>query len=502
MRIPPIAPSPSSLSLRTPTLLLIATWLTACSAEPGSDTAPRGAGVEVPDEDFRYIPAGSGVELGVGGYAKVICSAIFVSGRDPEEAMITSGYFMMPEDELADVAPPMIDREARTVTLMHADGVRRTAVYTGDQGCVLLPVGDKGPFFDPVDVVSSLPPAESTPWPMGDVPDERPLPDDVDADLLREAVDVAFSDPEAYTAAFLVLHRGRIIAERYMPGIDKDTQLESWSMGKSLTATLIGRLMQDGELRLHDPAPLREWHDTPDDPRAAIRVSDLLRMSSGLHFIAPRDPDYGPEKGYPDHMYVYTGAIDVFDFSVSRPLQFEPNTEGRYRNSDPLALGHIVRRIVEEERGKQYLTYPQRELFDKIGIREQVLETDLYGNFVLTGYDYGTARNWARLALLYLRDGVWQGERLLPEGFVDFVSTPAPAWDRPEYGGLFWINGIGQMPVPETAYYAAGGGGQRTVIIPTHDLAVVRLGHFRGSVPGLSLLNDALAVLMEAIPPA
>jgi CubicO group peptidase (beta-lactamase class C family) len=127
---------------------------------------------------------------------------------------------------------------------------------------------------------------------------------------------------------------------------------------------------------------------------------------------------------------------------------------------------------------------------------------DPYGNFQLTGYDFGTARNWARIALLYLRDGVWDGERLLPEGFVDFVSTPAPAWSEPVYGGLFWINGTSAMPIPETAYYASGGGGQRTIIIPSHDLAVVRLGHFRGSGPGMNTLNEALALLMTAIPPA
>jgi len=335
---------------------------------------------------------------------------------------------------------------------------------------------------------------------MGDASDGRSFPDDVDRALVEEAVELAFADPEAYTAAFIVLHRGQIIGERYMPGIDKDTQLESWSMGKSLTATLIGQLIEEGAFALDDPAPIPEWHEDPDDPRAQITVADLMHMSSGLHFIAPRDPDYGPDSGYPDHMFVYTGAIDIFDFSVNRPMQFEPNTEGRYRNSDPLSLGYIIRRTVEA-RGEEYLTYPQRALFDKIGIRQQVLETDPYGNFQLTGYDYGTARNWARIALLYLQDGVWNGERILPEGFVDFVSTPAPAWSRPEYGGMFWVNGVGVMPIPESAYYAAGGGGQRTIIIPSHDLAVVRLGHFRGSGPGMSTLNDALAKLMEAVPP-
>ncbi|HEV2129526.1 MAG TPA: serine hydrolase, partial [Longimicrobiaceae bacterium] len=234
-------------------------------------------------------------------------------------------------------------------------------------------------------------------------------------------------------------------------------------------------------------------------PRSRIRIRDLLQMSSGLHFVASQDPDYTPAMGYPDHMYIYSGAVDAFHHSVSRPLQFQPGTEGRYRNSDPLTLGHLIREAVEA-RGESYHTFPQRALFDKIGIRRQVLETDPYGNFLLTGFDYGTARNWARLGMLYLQDGVWMGERLLPEGWTDFVSTLAPAWDRPVYGGQFWINGAGDWKLPREAYYMAGAGGQYTFVVPSHDLVVVRMGHFRGSPAGTRTLNAALAELMRAIP--
>ena len=135
------------------------------------------------------------------------------------------------------------------------------------------------------------------------------------------------------------------------------------------------------------------------------------------------------------------GAVDAFKYAITSPVEFAPGTVGRYRNSDPMALGFLVQQAVRK-RGDEYLTFPQRALFDAIGIRRQVLEPDPWGNFLLSGYDYGTARNWARLGLLYLRDGVWQGKRLLPEGWATFVGTPAPAWRRPEYGGMFWVNGI------------------------------------------------------------
>ncbi len=478
-------------------LSVLGLTLLACGTEPRADPGPPSADTAV--AETPYAPEGTPPRLGLAGWAKVLCSAVFVSGRDPDEAFVNSGFFFMEESDRPLVTRRDIDREARRVTLTWADTLSRSARYHDAQGCVIET--DEGIQFTPVPVVSSLPPAAGTDWPMGDRNALADAPADVDAAALDRAVEAAFADSLGLTAAFLVLHRGRIIAERYRPGIDSDTQLESWSMGKSITATLIGLLIERGDLTLDQAAPVPEWRVEPDDPRAAIRISDLLRMSSGLRFIAPRDPDYTPDKGYPDHMLVYTGAMDVFEFSVSRPLQFPPNTEGRYRNSDPLTLGYIVRRTVEAS-GESYLAWPQKALFDRIGIREQVLEPDPYGNFLLTGYDYGTARNWARIGLLYLQDGVWEGDRLLPEGFVEFVSTPAPAWDQPVYGGQFWVNGDGAWNLPTTAYFAAGGGGQRTFIVPSHDLVVVRLGHFRGSAPGMAALNDALGLLMEAIPEA
>ena len=126
------------------------------------------------------------------------------------------------------------------------------------------------------------------------------------------------------------------------------------------------------------------------------------------------------------------------------------------------------------------------------------METDPYGNFLLTGFDYGTARNWGRLGMLYLQGGKWNGEQILPETFPQFVSTLAPAWKDPVYGGLFWVNGKGDMPIPKEAYYMAGAGGQRTIIIPSKNLVVVRLGHHRGDPMGMQSLNNALAILMQA----
>jgi CubicO group peptidase (beta-lactamase class C family) len=226
-------------------------------------------------------------------------------------------------------------------------------------------------------------------------------------------------------------------------------------------------------------------------------------MSSGLRIRAPLDPDYDVAGPYPDHVYLYTGGVNSFHYAATRPPQWPPNTVGRYRNTDPVLINYLIRLAVEK-RGEDYLSFPQRALFDKLGIRTMVIETDPFGNFLGQGYGLGSGRDWARLGNLFLQDGVWNGERILPEGFVKFVSTPAPAWNadgRPIYGGFFWLNRLGQYPVPRDAYYMSGAGGQTTLVIPSHDLVVARLGHYRGFAAGATSLQRALALLMEAVPP-
>jgi CubicO group peptidase (beta-lactamase class C family) len=295
------------------------------------------------------------------------------------------------------------------------------------------------------------------------------------------------------------------VKEAYGSGAHKDMQLERWSMGKSMTATFIGRLIQMGYLELWQPAPVPRWQNS-DDVRSRIRIADLLRMSSGLRFsregATPEEMAASYIPGIGDHRLGYRAPIDIFQLSASRDAEYPPNTVGRYRNSDPWTLGYVVRRTVENELGEEYLTWPQRELFDKIGIRHFVMETDIYGNFILTGYNYGTARHWARLGLLYLQRGMWNGERLLSEEFVDFVQSPAPAWDPPVYGGFFWLNpadetGRGsRIPtLPPDAYNAAGAGDQRTYIIPSRDLVIVVMSH-RG---GANLAPDRTTREFEAL---
>ena len=446
-------------------------------------------------------PPGDPFDHHAAGFAQVMCSAVFLTGLDPAFAAANVGYFTAPYEERAKLGRPVVDRTRRTVTVRSPSGARRTAQVVGDQGCVTRALGSDTLYFRPVHLKSRLPDERTTPWPMGDVLPTDPLPPGLDTARVRAAVDRAFEPAEAMTAAFLVTWKGRIIGERYGPGVTAHTPLESWSMGKSLIATLMGVLVQQGVYSLEQPAPIPDWAGA-DDPRAKIRIADLLNMSSGLRFRAPQDPNYDPAGPYPDHLYVYTGGVNAFHYAATRPLEWPPGTVGRYHNSDPLLVSYLVRLAVER-RGEEYLSFPRRALFDKLGIRHLVLETDPYGNFLTQGYELGSARDWARLGNLYLQDGVWNGERLLPEGFVRFVSSVAPAWAadrRPVYGGFFWLNQTEAFPVPRTAYSMQGAGGQVTMIIPSYDLVAVRLGHFRGSEAGLASLGRALALLVQAVP--
>ena len=473
--------------------------------------------------------------------AKVLSSALFISGRDQDDAWRNSVFYALHAHNLPDVLPDLvqahIDRISKKVRLdlrldepaigriiesyravypsfqgdwnVEAERLRRLGhisrqvQFTGSQGSVILPADDDRLRFEPVEVHSALPDAAQMPWPMGDDLAATAGRSSVDRTAIQAAINEAFDDAQAHTAAVVVVHRGEIVGERYLDGLTMHSQLESWSMGKSVTATLVGLLVKAGLVSLDDPVPVPAWQQD-GDPRQAITTRHLLQMSSGLYCPGYDEPrDHWP-LGLPDHFYVYGEAIDTFRFGFDRPLQHAPGTVGRYRNCDPLTLGWLVRETVRNQLGEDYLSWPQKALFDAIGVRSQILETDLYGNFVMTGFDYGAPRNWARLGLLYLNDGVVEGRRILPEGWSKFVSTLAPAWKERAYGGLFWLNTYGDFPLPRDAYIMAGGGEQRVFIVPSADLVVVRMGHQAGYATARPSIDAMLKRVMNAVdaPPA
>ncbi len=462
-----------------------------------------GVRAQTPERDPPYPLADSlatWYALGMGAHH--LCSGMWVVGRDferPPERVIAEDISRFPAFRWEDEFTFAIDPASHTATVTDPQTGSRSAKYSGDQGCAILPASARDVFFTPTPVASRLPDPAAQDWPMGDR-DAFAQAGTVDTVKIGAALDWAFDDANLRrpqnTRGIVAIHGGRIVAERYAEGWGPYTPQIGWSMGKSIAATFIGVLVQQGALSLDQAAPLEEWQ-SQRDPRRAIRIRDLLRMSSGLDF-----DNFGldPSESYTaanEHFRIYFDAVNAFAHAVQQPLRFEPGTVWRYRNSDPLSLMAIAQRIVEQ-RGESFLTFPQRALFDRIGARSMVLEADAWGGFVITGYDFGGTRDWARLGLLYLRNGVWDGERILPENWAEFVSTPAPGDPSMGYGGLFWLNRGGARPrLPEDAYWMAGYMGQTTMIIPSRDLVVVRQGPSAGGDG--SYFEELVVRILEAI---
>ena len=422
-----------------------------------------------------------------------LCSGLYVVGRDlirsPEE-VVNQDISRFDIFDWRDDFYYTVNQKGKTATVSIKGGPSWTSKYNGDQGCTILPQGTSDVFFERSSIESKLPDAATQQWPTGDVEAYALRPQ------LNEALNWAMSRKEQNTRALLVVHRGKIIGERYAGGFGKNTPQISWSQGKSITAALIGVLIHQGELKLDDRAPVAEWQDD-NDPRNKITIRHLVRMSSGLDF-----KNYGLDSAESwtlanEHFRIYTDAINVFEHAVNQPLEIQPGTVFRYRNSDPLTLGYIIQNIVEA-RGDDYLSFPRKALFDKIGARDYVLETDVYGNFIMTGYDYGSAMDWARFGLLHLQDGVWQGERILAKGWVDFITTPTPTDPQKGYGGSFWLNrGHAWDRVPEDAFWPSGFMGQVTVIIPSREMVIVRLGP---SPSGFAdYINETIGRILEKL---
>ncbi|WP_197440602.1 serine hydrolase domain-containing protein [Polystyrenella longa] len=477
----------SSLTLTAIVLSLVTQPITLTAAEPENKLA---AEEKAREENLEFRAAIC---------AHHLCSGLWVVGRDyqrtPEE-VIEQDIAPFPNFGWSPDFEYQVDESRHLVTVTAPGAPPRSARYTGDQGSSILPPGTEDVFFDPVKVPRHIPDAADLPWPMGDA-GARESVAGVDYEAVEDALDWAMEQKEQNTRAFVVAYQGKIIGERYAPGWTKETPQISWSQGKSITSTLIGILIQRGLIELDQPAPIKEWQNA-DDPRRQIRIRDLIQMSSGLDFSNLGFKGSKTLISSNDHMRVYFDSLNVLEHAVNHPLEVPPGTRYSYLNSDPLSLGRIIRDVVEEQ-GEDYLTFPQRALFDRIGIRSAVLETDAWGNFILSGYDYLSARDWIRFGLLYLNDGVWQGERILPEGWAKFAATPAPADDKQNYGGMFWLNLPERMKhVPKDAYWAAGFMGQVTIIIPSRDLVVVRMGPSPVNV--YPYLDEVIGPILDALP--
>jgi CubicO group peptidase (beta-lactamase class C family) len=304
-----------------------------------------------------------------------------------------------------------------------------------------------------------------------------------DPERLSRLLDDAFSEPEPArlrrTRAVVVVRGGRIVAERYAPGFGPQTPLLGWSMTKSLTNALCGILVRQGKLDPKAPARVPEWRQA-GDARQAITVDLLLRQSSGLRWNEVYETS--PFDSSVIDMLYGRGHRDMAAFAASKPLAHPPGSVWSYSSGTTLILSRILRSLIGSD--PDYHAFPRRELFERIGMNSALIELDDAGTFVGSSYSYATARDWARFGLLYLRDGMWEGARILPAGWVDYTRTPAPAAPHGEYGAHFWLNAGAKdrgVPSPDPRapadlFYASGHDGQVVAIVPSRDLVIVRIG--------------------------
>jgi CubicO group peptidase (beta-lactamase class C family) len=372
-----------------------------------------------------------------------------------------------PMGRIVDGMTAVIDEAAKTVSVAYADDMPpRIAAWRPVLGSTQLPIGASA------DAIAHLPrvPADFRPpqtddlaWPHGDGDARAPGSAELDA-----VVEAAF-DPSKYggvTWGVAVVKGGKILAERYGRGYDMHTSQRTNSAAKSVAASVVGVAVKQGLVDIHARAPLPEWR-RPGDPRGEITINDLLHMASGLYTEAAGNPQ----------QELYFGGASAAERSALNIVDSKPGARWIYSGSDTILAVRAVRAALNDD--SRHLRFPFEELLWKIGMTRTVCETDWNGDFLMSGDMWSTVRDMARFGLFYLADGVWNGERILPEGWAKYVATPAPAQpasaDGRGYGAQFWLFGPKQR-LPEGCYTPAGARGQYAMIVPAHDLVVVRRG--------------------------
>lgn len=419
--------------------------------------------------------AATPADLGVAVSSQIACGSIFVSGRTEADVLREDIRVLNPFTRAVTLS---VDRKRRTVTASAPGATSRTALYRPAVGCTLLT--GKTPVAKLKRQVARLRPMKV---PLDNdvriTPEAIAQPEGFDRVALDTAVTRAFEEQNkgGYpdTRAILVVQHGVIAAERYAPGFDRNTRLLGWSMTKSITAALIGLLVDDGVLRLDDPAPVPEWQ-VPGDPRAAITLRQLLNMTSGLKF----KEDYQSDS---DAMKMLFGASDMGGYAAALPLQHEPGTTWSYASGTTNILCGIIFRATGGTL-EAVTRFARTRLFEPTGMRNVLIEPDEAGVPVGSSYGYATARDWARFGQLFLDQGKVAGKQVLSPEWVDFVRTPTPAAPRPLYGGQFLLNRGDESgeqkrvytALPADTFIASGHNGQMVLIIPSLDAVVVRLG--------------------------
>ena len=420
------------------------------------------------------------------GYiAKFSCSEHFISHRSVRDYLSEDALQVLPLQSVESVSEALdvsVNKSEKSVLVRFGDA-HSQALYREGLGCTLVldrsiaqlqkeraPVALPDPHFD--DRV----------WPEGSKVDLADLPEGVNRVVLEKAIDFAFAPTEKEgidlnTRAVVIVYNGQIIGERYASGFDKNSVPYGASMSKSAANAILGLRVKDGELHLSTNRLLPEWQGA-DDPRSHITLDQLLRMSSGLAF------DNGQtDSAVNDSIRMLYTAPDMAGYAAQFTLEAQPDTAYSYSNGTSNILMKILRQSFNGD-DSAYWAYPRKRLFDKLGMRSALFETDTSGTFVGSSYLRATPRDWARLGLLYVRNGVWNGERLWPKDWVAYSTTPSSTLldstgtDRApaSYGAQIWLWPPFAANKPASHFYMGGDGGQFVTMLPKEELVIVRMG--------------------------
>ncbi len=413
--------------------------------------------------------------LAAGYKAAFVCSGVFNAGQTEAEVAADDLTRIYPGYRpLIGELPVEIDRERRRVSVHFADSMPpRVAQWRPHLGCAQLPTGaDPDGAIDLPELAAeieapNLAQTDALAWPRGDADATRPLADRAALDtVITTALDRTTYGEGTETTAVLVIQDGHIVGERYRSGYDLHRPQRTWSVAKSIGASVLGAAVEQGLVDINGPAPVPAWQ-VPGDPRAAISWHNLLHMGSGL---------WSPFAGNRTDA-IYFGGEAVTDSIPGLPLETAPGTRWRYANNDTLIAMRALRSVLGD--GDRALSFPFTDMLWRIGMTRTTPETDWQGNFIFSSQVWTTPRDLGRLGMLYLNDGVWQGERILPQGWSAFVATPAPAQPTGRggigYGAQFWLFGP-EQGLPEGSYAAMGNRGQYVMIVPERDIVIVRRG--------------------------
>lgn len=403
--------------------------------------------------------------------AKDLCTCVFLNGRVAEDVIaqeLGAGLQSLGNFE--------VNVADSSVTGSVFGLAKRKAIYRKGLGCTQISQiseaelrAQRMNFYTPKPIRQ-----DTVAWPLGDI--TKPVIDtEIYVTLLKDALDFAFTEADTNkpinTRAVVVVYKGEIVAERYAPGFDIHSRHMGWSMSKSITNAITGILTKDGRMKVFDPAPIPQWQN---DKRKNITLHNLLQASSGLAW----EENYGGPSPATNMLFK---KKDFGLYAMEFPFESEANTLFEYSSGTTNIISRLIREAVGDE---DYYRFYYRELFEKIGAYSMVIEPDAGGTYVGSSFSWATARDWARFGLLYLNDGVFNGERILPEGWVAYSTTPATTAKSGEYGAQWWLNaGSINHPeartypdVPSDSFQATGFEGQFVFVVPSKNLVVVRLG--------------------------